>query len=102
MSAPQFWKTVVSDRADLLGEIVTLLERQRVSYCVVGGQAVNAYVDPLVSMDLDLVIATGDLARIEPKLRERFRMEAFPHSLNLSIPDSALRVQIRTDPRYAS
>ena len=43
---------------------MSLLEEQGVSYCVIGGQAVNAYVEPLVSMDLDVVIAVEDLERI--------------------------------------
>ena len=72
------------------------------SYCVIGGQAVNAYVDPLVSLDLDLVVAVVDLDRIEPLLESRFRVQRFRHSINLSMAGSALRAQIQTDPRYAS
>jgi len=96
-----FWKAVVADRANMLDDLVRMLEAEQVSYCVIGGQAVNAYVEPLVSLDLDLVIALDDLKRIEPLLREHFRVETFPHSINLSLPDSDLRVQIQTDSRYS-
>jgi len=38
--------------------------------------------------------------RTEKLLGARFHLERFPHSLNVSEPDSRLRVQIQTDPRY--
>jgi hypothetical protein len=61
---------------------------------------VNAYAEPLVSLDLDLVIAAKDLAQLTPILRAQFAVEEFPHSLNVSAPGSQLRVQIQTDPKY--
>lgn len=101
MQALQYWKAVTLDEANMIEGFVNLLDQRRVSYCLIGGQAVNAYVDPLVSMDLDVVIAVDDLERIRPVLEERFRLEVFPHSLNLSLEGSALRAQIQTDPRYS-
>jgi hypothetical protein len=71
------------------------------AYCVGGGQAVNAYVDPLVSLDLDLAIAETELDRVLPAFAGGFRIERFPHRVNLTSTDSALRVQFRLDPRYA-
>jgi len=91
----------VADRTDFLEELIGLLESHAVSYCVVGGQGVNAYVDPVVSLDLDLAIAAREAPRLESLLREHFRVESFPHSLNVSQTGSDLRVQIQTDPRYA-
>ena len=69
-------------------------------YCVIEGQAVNAYAEPLVSLDLELVIAARDLQELMPILRTQFVVEEFPHSLNVSTPGSQLRVQIQTDPKY--
>jgi hypothetical protein len=66
----------------------------------VGGQAVNACVEPVVSLDLDLAVAADQLDRAERILREEFTVERFPHSLNVSTEGSALRVQVQTDPRY--
>jgi len=54
MEAAAFWKAVVMDRANLLEELTRLLATHAVRYCVIGGQAVNAYVEPLVSLDLEL------------------------------------------------
>ena len=101
MRAPAFWKAVTADRADLLDRLIALLTDHGIRYCLVGGQAVNAYAEPVVSLDLDLVIAVDQLAKAEGLLREAFDVERFPHSLNVSAPDSDLRVQIQTDPRYA-
>lgn len=100
MKSTEFWKAVTLDEANLLESFVSLLEEKGVSYCVVGGQAVNAYVEPLVSLDLDLVVAMKHLPELEKALSERYRLERFPHSLNVSAPGSDLRIQIQTDPRY--
>jgi hypothetical protein len=101
MRALNFWKTVTVDEANLLESLVSLLEQQGIRYCVVGGQAVNAYAEPVVSLDLDLAVAAEQVETVESLLRERFRVERFPHSINISQPGSDLRVQIQTDPRYA-
>ncbi len=101
MRALAIWKAVATDEADLLGTFVRLLEDGHVRYCVIGGQAVNAYVEPLVSLDLDVAVAADQLEALERRLPGEFRIERFPHSLNISHPDSQLRIQIRTAPRYA-
>jgi hypothetical protein len=100
VKASTFWRTVTRDRADLLGRLVALLERRRIRYCVIGGQAVNAYVDPLVSLDLDVAIAAEHLATVGDLLAE-FTVHRFPHSVNVSLPGSSLRVQVQTDRRYS-
>jgi hypothetical protein len=101
MQALAFWKTVAMDEANLLESLTALLAEQGVRYCVIGGQAVNAYVEPLVSLDLDLVPAPGELERVAGLFPPGLKVERFPHSLNVSHPGSDLRVQFQTDPRYA-
>src|SRR5262249_43968957 len=100
MDALTFWKTTTMDKANLLEQLLDLLAEHGIRYCVIGGQAVNAYVDPLVSLDLDLVVAVDHLRLTETLLSSAFEVKEFPHSLNVSLPDSDLRVQIQTDPRY--
>jgi len=100
MKASTFWKTVTMDEADLLEKLLAHLDRLSIRYCVIGGQGVNAYVEPLVSLDLDLVVAADQLAGLEASLAE-YTVKRFPHSLNIGLAGSALRVQIQTDPRYA-
>ena len=101
MRALTFWKTITMDQVNLLERLIALLNEQGIQYCVIGGQAVNAYVEPLVSLDLDLVVALEQLDQVESLLAKDFGFKRFPHSLNVSLPDSDLRVQIQTDPRYA-
>ncbi|MDX1522520.1 MAG: nucleotidyl transferase AbiEii/AbiGii toxin family protein [Anaerolineae bacterium] len=89
------------DQENFLERLISLLEAQGIRYCVIDRQAVNAYVEPLVSLDLDLVVAMEQLQEVEALLAENFRVKQFPHSLNVSLAGSDLRVQIQTDPRYA-
>jgi len=89
------------DHANLLEELISLLEEHGIQYCVIGGQAINAYVEPLVSLDLDIVIAFRQLDQATGILNQQFSLERFPHSLNVSLAGSDLRVQIQTDERYA-
>lgn len=53
MRALAFWKTVTVDRTDFLDRLIALLTDHGIRYCVVGGQAVNAYAEPVVSLDLN-------------------------------------------------
>ncbi len=50
---------MTSDRSDFLDSLIGLFQEHGVRYCVIGGQGVNSYVEPLVSLDLDLVIAAA-------------------------------------------
>jgi predicted nucleotidyltransferase len=102
MEALTFWKTITMDRSNLLENLISLLNEQGIRFCVIGGQAVNAYVEPLVSLDLDLVIAVDQLEQVEALLEPLFDLKRFPHSLNIAVSGSDLRVQIQTDERYSS
>lgn len=100
MKALPFWKAVVMDKSDLLERVLDLLHNSEVQFCVIGGQAVNAYVEPLVSLDLDIAVAVNQINRVRQLMQGNFAVEEFPHSLNVASPGSDLRVQIQTDPRY--
>jgi hypothetical protein len=68
---------------------------------MIGGLAVNAYVDPVVSLDIDIVVAFEDVETTSSAAKERgLEVEPFLHSLNMSSPRSDLRIQLQTDPRY--
>jgi len=102
MQALTFWKTITMDQSNLLENLISLLNEQGIRFCVIGGQAVNAYVEPLVSLDLDLVVAVDQLEQVEALLESHFDLKRFPHSLNVAVSGSDLRVQIQTDERYSS
>lgn len=100
MKALAFWKAVTMDHSNFLDDLLGLLEEGGIRFCIIGGQAVNAYVEPLVSLDLDVVVAVEQIDRARKLLESRFQVEEFPHSLNVAATGSELRVQIQTDPRY--
>ena len=101
MRGSTFRRLVTMDETDLLGNLLGFLESHKVPFCVIGGQAVNAYVEPLVSLDLDIAVAVDDPRDLIDELGQLFRVAVHPHSINLEQPGSDLRVQIQTDPRYA-
>lgn len=43
MLATAFWKAVTMDRSEFLDRLIALLDAEGIRYCIVGGQAVNAY-----------------------------------------------------------
>jgi len=100
MQALEVWKAVTMDRSNFLDHLIALLSEHKIHYCVIGGQGVNAYVEPLISLDLDLVVAVSQLEQVESLLGRHFKVERFANSLNISATGSDLRVQIQTDSRY--
>jgi hypothetical protein len=67
---------------------------------MMGGLAVNASVEPVVSLDLDVVIVAEQVDGLLPILQSRYRVERCPPPITVADPSSDLRVQIQTDPRY--
>lgn len=100
MQAATFWRTVTRDYSGLLKHALQILEEAGARYCVIGGQAINAYAEPVVSLDLGLALAPGEIERLRALFGPPIRIERFEHSGNLSAPDSDLRIQFQVDPRY--
>ncbi len=90
------------DDAGILERLISQFAESEVHFCVVGGQAVSAYVEPLVSLDLDLAVSAADVTKLEAVLRPPFKVERFAHSINVAAAGSDPRVQFETDPRYGS
>lgn len=101
MQQLEFWKLVIMDNANVLEQLVALLKKNDIRYCVIGGVAVNAYAEPVVTLDLDLVIVLDQIEQAEFLFSQTFQVKRFPHSLNLSQPNSDIRIQIQTDSRYS-
>jgi hypothetical protein len=70
-------------------------------YCLIGGLAVNCYVEPVYTLDADFVLVASSLLRLSAYLHEQgFKTQEHPHSLNALAPASQLRIQFTTDERY--
>lgn len=90
----------VADEGDILSKFLHLLNEMRVDYCVIGGLAVNAYCEPVVSLDLDVVVVAPAIDELVKSAERIFTIKRFRHSINLESPDSDLRIQLQTDPSY--
>ena len=73
------------DETNFIEGLTSVLNSNSIRYCVIGAQGVNAYVESLVSLDLDLVIATPDLPRAEEVLAEIFKDGTVPEQTLLDI-----------------
>ncbi|MCK5094283.1 MAG: hypothetical protein KAR18_06130, partial [Spirochaetes bacterium] len=102
MTKKEFMNILSNGQEDVLQQLFDLLNEMKIDYCVIGGLAVNAYVEPVVSLDLDLVVIANFANNlIEAAEKEKiFKIERFPHRINLSSTKSDLRIQIQIDPRY--
>lgn len=101
MMASTFLNLLAKGQHDIVRALLDLLDEAKAPYCIIGGLAVNAYADPVVSLDLDLVVVADRLDDLCERARaEGMKVEAFPHSVNLAMQGSDLRIQFQTDPRY--
>jgi hypothetical protein len=100
MTKKQFFNTISNGGDAILRHILDLLRKARADYCVVGGLAVNAYVEPVVSLDLDIVVVTDALDSFLAMAEKTFKIKRYPHSINLKRRQSDLRIQLQLDQRY--
>lgn len=101
MTGKEFIQQLSHGGGDIIAMMIKLLEETGSTYCVIGGLGVNAYTEPVVSLDLDLVVVAShvDGLRCLAELRG-MQVEEFEHSLNLSRTGSDLRIQLQKDNRY--
>jgi hypothetical protein len=101
MMGKTFMNAVANGEMDILQLLLDILTQTGSEYCIIGGLAVNAYAEPVVSLDLDVIVAAEDVDKVgEAAKRGGLRLETFEHSVNLTGQKSDLRVQLQTDPRY--
>jgi len=100
MTKKEFFRFVSNGYEDVIQIFLDALSSVSVDYCVIDGLAVNAYAEPVVSLDLDIVVATDDIEATCKAVETHFKIERFAHSVNLNSAKSDLRIQIQTDPRY--
>jgi len=101
MVGKEFINRLANDKSDIIQILLDILSKTGSRYCIIGGLAVNAYVEPVVSLDLDIVAAFEDVETI-CKIAEKsgLKVEQFEHSMNITSESSDLRIQLQTDSRY--
>ena len=100
MTKKEFLNAVSKGKEDIIQIFLDALTTSKASYCVIGGLAVNAYAEPVVSLDLDIIVATENIEAVCKTIETYFKIERFAHSVNLSSAKSDLRIQLQTDPGY--
>jgi len=101
MTGKEFINSLANGKSDIIQTLMDILAETDSKYCLIGGLAVNAYVEPVVSLDLDIVAAAENLDDICRAAKERgLKVEEFEHSVNLTSDNSDLRIQLQTDPLY--
>ncbi len=100
MDKKEFFQRAANGKTDFLQEFLEIIAIRETAFCVIGGLAVNAYVEPVVSLDLDMVVIAEKLDDLLARLSEKFSVRYFSHSVNIYSAASDLRVQIQTDARY--
>ena len=101
MTGKDFFNSVANGKRDVVELLLSLLRETDAPYCVIGGLAVNAYADPVVSLDLDLAVVSDRLGALRAAAEAKgMKTREFEHSINLAITGSDLRIQLQTDARY--
>lgn len=101
MTKREFMRAIAREKKDLLQEFVDILKKRKIPYCLIGGLAVNAYAEPVVSLDLDVVIIVDRLNDLIDILsHKKYKIKKYPNSINVASSFSDLRIQIQTDRRY--
>jgi hypothetical protein len=99
MTAAEIYESVPNGGTSDFADLVTVLNENK-PWCLIGGLAVNCYVEPVYTVDVDLVVA-ANLPQIEGALEAvGFKVTPFEHSPNAQRSGSKLNIQFTTDSRY--
>jgi hypothetical protein len=103
MTAKQFYDWQTSGGTDDVMRLVACLESKDISWCAIGGVAVNHWADePMVTQDVDFVVAADDVERAVRALEEAgFKAQKFPGSVNFT-GRSKVSFQLSTEQVYLS
>jgi hypothetical protein len=102
MTAEEIYESVTNGGASDFATVAGILARHG-PWCLIGGLAVNCYVEPVYTVDADIVVVAQQLGAIADELSTAgFRLEQFTHSLNAKKGSGKLNVQFTQDERYQS
>lgn len=101
MTKRQFYDWQTAGGADDVMRMVDALERAELPWCAIGGVAVNHWArEPMVTRDVDFVVATQDIARAIAALTTAgFTAERYSWSVNF-VGRSSVSLQLSTEECY--
>ncbi len=101
MKKREFYNRVTNSSFDIIEEFLNLLSNEKIDYVVIGGMAINAYCEPMVTLDFDCVVEMERVEELRKKLKEKgFKVKTHPHTYEVTHPESDIRIQIQRDKRY--
>ena len=98
MTESEVFESITGSGSSDFAILIEILNRHG-SWCLIGGLAVNCYVEPVYALD-DIVVVAARLENIKQLLEARFFVEEFEHSVDARMSGSDLRIQLSLDPRY--
>jgi hypothetical protein len=100
MTAEEIYESVTNGGASDFALVAKILRRHG-GWCLIGGLAVNCYVEPVYTVDADIVVVAEHLSAIADELRAAgFAIQQFEHSLNARKAAGQLNLQFTQDERY--
>mgnify|MGYP001596380583 FL=1 len=101
MTPKQFYDWQTAGGTDDVMRLVDCLERADIQWCAIGGIAVNHWAaEPMVTQDVDLVVATESIERAVKLLEDvGFTSERFTWSINFR-GHSKVSIQLSTEDFY--
>lgn len=101
MTEKQFYDWQTEGGTDDVMRFVNALEKADIVWCAIGGVAVNHWAaEPMVTRDVDFVVAADSVERTERVLREAgFKSERFEWSVNFQ-GNSKVSIQLTTEDFY--
>jgi len=100
MTVTEIFESVTNGGSSDFAALVKILNRHG-NWCLVGGLAVNCYVEPVFTVDAVIVVTASSLRDIQDELTTNgFDVTEHEHSVNAHMKGSDLRIQFTTDPRY--
>ena len=81
MTASEVFESITGSGSSDFATVVAIMNR-RGAWCLIGGLAVNCYVEPVYTLDANLVVIASELPTIKAELFDAgFSVEEFAHSL---------------------
>jgi hypothetical protein len=100
MTASEVFESVTGSGSSDFALLASILNK-REPWCLIGGLAVNCYVEAVYTLDADVVVAARDVESIKQDLGlAGFSINEFSHSVKAKMKGSELRIQLTMDARY--
>ncbi|MEW5947194.1 MAG: hypothetical protein AB1742_13440 [bacterium] len=102
MNAREFYNRINKSEKDIIAEFINFLDGNEIDYCVIGGIGINAYCEPLITLDFDCVVfmeSASDTVKILRK-NKTFKVKKHPHTIEIRSEYSDLKIHVQSDKRY--